>query len=291
VTSTQDGLGTSVSAEEHPHRLAPLAKPADAAARAAAILRHAVVGGDLVSGERLVPERIAEEIGISRPLVMTALRRLEHEGLVRIGANGRPYVVGLTSRYILDLYHFRFTLDQAVVAAIPKGIASTGALELEGIMELMRARAKEGALSDFVDQDLAFHTAFLALADNQFLMGAWRSVSAVSSAVLTVADRLFALRPHMANVDGEMQRRARVRLHTQAALPQVLRVHEDILEGIRRGDQAGTLDALRRHYDNGEEGLIGQTRDLGLIRVVVDGVNPGADPELSAKPLMGREAK
>lgn len=291
MTPTEDGVGTAVSDEEHPRRLPPLAKPADATARAAAILRHAVVGGDLVSGERLVPERIAEEIGISRPLVMTALRSLEHEGLVRIGSNGRPYVVGLTSRYILDLYHFRFTLEQAVVAAIPKGIASTGVLELEGIVHRMRARAMEGALSDFVDQDLAFHTTFLALADNQFLLEAWRSVSAVSSAVLTVADRLFALRPHIANVDGEMQRRAHVRLRTQAALPLVLRVHEDILEGIRQGDQAGTLEALRRHYDDGEEGLIGQTRDLGLIRVVVDGVNPGADPELPAKPLMGREAK
>jgi DNA-binding GntR family transcriptional regulator len=291
VTPTLDEMGMAVDDEERPHRLAPLAKPADASVRAATILRHAVVGGDLVSGERLIPERIAEEIGISRPLVMTALRQLEHEGLVRIGGNGRPYVVGLASRYILDLYRFRFTLDQAVVAAIAKGIAPASIQELERIMELMEARAREGALTAFVDQDLAFHTTFLALADNPFLLGAWRSVSAVSSAVLTVADRLFALRPHIANVEEEMQRRARVRLHTQAALPQVLGVHEDILEGIRRGDQAGTLDALRRHYDNGEAGLVGQTRDLGLIRVVVDGVNPGADPELPTKPLMGREAK
>ena len=141
-------------------------------------------------------------------------------------------------------------------------------------MSLMEARAQEGALSAFVELDLAFHTTFLALADNQFLLGAWQSVSEVTSAVLTVADRLFALRPHMANVEEEMQRRARVRAHAQAGLPQVAQTHEEILEGVRKGDPDRALDALRRHYDDGEEVLIGQTRDLGLVRVVVDGINP-----------------
>src|SRR5690242_21122684 len=92
---------------QHALSLPPLDRPADLAARIAASLRVAIVGGDLAAGERLVPERIAAEVRASRPPVMAAMRRLEREGLVTIGSNGRPYVVGLTPKYVADLYRFR----------------------------------------------------------------------------------------------------------------------------------------------------------------------------------------
>lgn len=266
--------GGDVEAVEERSRLhAPSVKPADASGRAATILRHAIVGGDLVDGERLIAEQIAEEIGISRPLVMIAMRQLEREGLVRIGGNGRPYVTGLTSRYLADLYSFRFTLDQAVIPTIAGGVPADAIAGLDQIMSSMDARAQEGALTAFVELDMAFHTAFLGLGCNQFLLNALQSVGDVTFTVLTVTDRLFALRPHVADVEEEMMRRARVRAHAQAGLPQVARGHREILDAVRRGDAGHALDALRSHYENGEDVLIGQTRDLGLVRVVVDGMN------------------
>src|SRR5207253_2110622 len=87
------------------------------AARVASVLRVAIVGGDLAAGERLVPERIADELGVSRPPVMAAMRQLQREGLVTIGGNGRPYVAGLTPKYVSDLYRFRLLLDEAATVA------------------------------------------------------------------------------------------------------------------------------------------------------------------------------
>jgi DNA-binding GntR family transcriptional regulator len=263
---------THVTMEERPHLFAPLAKPADGSGRIATTLRHAIIGGDLAAGERLVPERIAEELGSSRPLVVAAMRRLEREGLVTIGSNGRPHVIGLTSKYIADLHRFRLTLDEAVVLAVPAGILPQAAAELRRITSMMKAHAEEGALTAFVQLDLEFHTGFLSLADNPFLLNAWHTVSDVTYAVLTVTDRLYALQPHIANVDEEILRRARARAHTQAQLPQVAHTHLEILESVCVGDGARTLTALRRHYDEGEEALIGPARDLALARVVVDGL-------------------
>src|SRR3989442_5968007 len=108
-------LGT---AAEPPPPPRPLDHPADVAARVASVLRVLIVRGDLAAGERLVPERIADELGVSRPPVMAAMRQLEREGLLTIGSNGRPYVIGLTSKYVTDLYRFRLLLDKAVVATV-----------------------------------------------------------------------------------------------------------------------------------------------------------------------------
>jgi DNA-binding GntR family transcriptional regulator len=213
--------------------LPPLDHPADVAARVASVLRVAIVGGDLAAGERLVPERIADELGVSRPPVMAAMHQLQREGLVTIGANGRPHVAGLTPKYVADLYRFRLLLDEAVVASVLGRVSPEAEAQLRSITVEMAARAEEGALTLFAELDLAFHTAFLALADNQFLLGAWQAMSDVAYALLTVTDRLYAL------------------------LPQIAGFHQAILDGLCAGDVAATLAALHQHYETGERLLAG----------------------------------
>lgn len=216
---------------QHALSLPPLDRPADLTARIAASLRVAIVGGDLAAGERLVPERIAVELGVSRPPVMAAMRRLEREGLVTIGSNGRPFVVGLTARYVADLYRFRLLLDGAVVSAVLGCVPAEAEAYLRRIIAEMAARAEEGAIDSFAELDLTFHTAFLALADNQFLLGAWQAMSDVAHALLIVTDRLYAL------------------------LPQLAGFHQAILNGLCAGDEAATLAALHQHYETGEHAL------------------------------------
>lgn len=77
-------------------------KAADQALGVAEILRRAILSRGFVSGEHLIPERIATELGVSRALVIAALRQLDREGLVTIGNNGRPYVGGPTPRSVAD---------------------------------------------------------------------------------------------------------------------------------------------------------------------------------------------
>ncbi len=206
-----------------------LARPAERAVQVAAALRVAIVSGDLAAGGRLVPERIAAEMGVSRPTVIAAVRRLAREGLVTIGQNGRPYVVGLTPRYVADLYHFRMALDQAVVSTIAEQALPAEAVDrLQDITALMKLRAHQGDLSAFAGLDLDFHTTYLSLAGNQFLAGAWEAISDVAYALLTVTDRL------------------------SQALPLIAGIHEEIFLGLRAADGPRVVAALQRHYQTGE---------------------------------------
>jgi len=74
-------------------------------------IRQAIVEGAYRPGERLVEQRIAADLELSRTPIREALRMLHSEGLVRIEPNRGAAVRGLTKDGIADLYELRARLE------------------------------------------------------------------------------------------------------------------------------------------------------------------------------------
>jgi len=74
-------------------------------------LRAAIVENRYGPGQRLIEQRIAEELGLSRTPVREALRRLEAEGLVVSERNRGAMVRPLSSTEVTDLYGLRIRLE------------------------------------------------------------------------------------------------------------------------------------------------------------------------------------
>ncbi len=73
-------------------------------------LRRQIHLGELISGERLPPERqLADELGVARATLREALRALESEGWIvtRPGKSGGAFVVGLAALQQLALLRLR----------------------------------------------------------------------------------------------------------------------------------------------------------------------------------------
>lgn len=93
------------------------ASPPAAVTRAASVdaayrqIRAAIVEGTYASGERLVEQRLADELAVSRTPLREALRRLEAEGLVVIEPNRGASVRALTVDDVVDLYELRARLE------------------------------------------------------------------------------------------------------------------------------------------------------------------------------------
>jgi DNA-binding GntR family transcriptional regulator len=85
--------------------------PEPSAASAYHRLRRAIVEGDYRPGERLIEQRIAEDLEVSRTPVREAFRMLQAEGLVRIEPNRGAAVRDLTVDGIADLYELRARLE------------------------------------------------------------------------------------------------------------------------------------------------------------------------------------
>ena len=75
------------------------------------VLREAIVSGQLPPGGRLIQERLAQELGISRTPLREALLRLEQQGLVASAGRRGLAVASLSPEIILDTMDVRGNLD------------------------------------------------------------------------------------------------------------------------------------------------------------------------------------
>jgi DNA-binding GntR family transcriptional regulator len=85
------------------------------AAHAYAQVRAAIVENRYPPGHRLIEQRIAEELGLSRTPVREALRMLEAEGLVISERNRGAMVRPLSQTEVVDLYGLRIRLESYAV--------------------------------------------------------------------------------------------------------------------------------------------------------------------------------
>src|SRR5213595_2624541 len=105
-------------------------------------IRAAIVGGKLVEGERLPPEReLAEQFGVSRVTVRDALRALEAMGLieVRVGARGGAFVTVPTGSLVGQTMS-----DMMMMSAVtPEDIVEARLVVELGTVTLACARATD----------------------------------------------------------------------------------------------------------------------------------------------------
>ena len=110
-------LGREIAYDDDATRAEVVSTTADAvgAAHAYAQVRAAIVENRYPPGQRLVEQRIAEELGLSRTPVREALRMLEAEGLVVSERNRGAMVRPLSPTEVVDLYGLRIRLESYAV--------------------------------------------------------------------------------------------------------------------------------------------------------------------------------
>jgi DNA-binding GntR family transcriptional regulator len=138
-------------------------------------IRRWIVEGYFRPGERLIEQRIAKELDLSRTPVREALRMLQSEGLVRFEANRGATVRSLTIGDIADLYELRARLESmaAELAAERATPDQLERLEAAGIeFAEAAAEARNGDLEAtrrVFHQNDVFHLTFLEAAHHDRL--------------------------------------------------------------------------------------------------------------------------
>lgn len=142
-------------------------------------LQHALRRGQYKPGDRLIPEEIATEIGMSRMPVREAFRRLASEGLVTLRPNRGCVVAGLTLNELNETFEIRSVLEGlAVRLAIPLFTEET-LDELDRILGRME-RAGDVGSSDWVLRHQEFHAHIYSLSGRPKLI---RQIAALHVAI------------------------------------------------------------------------------------------------------------
>lgn len=111
-------------------------------------IKEDILSNRLSPGEPLTEEKLCETFRISRTPVRDALKRLSHEGLLRIVPNKGFFVRVLSAEDIKEIFEVRETLEAFAVGRAAKRLSSEEVAKLLGLVKDLRRRRKELSYRD-----------------------------------------------------------------------------------------------------------------------------------------------
>jgi len=139
------------------------------------ILKARIIKGDLKPGEKLLENKIAEQLGVSRTPVREALRELSVEGFVEISPNQAKIVSTVTFDEIWDLLQIRGVLEGLGANVAAKKINPEKIEKFNKIIDQMKHYTANNLVSEesilnFTRLDIEFHDLILNICGNKWLI-------------------------------------------------------------------------------------------------------------------------
>lgn len=187
-----------------------------------AILQE-IATGALAPGERLVQERIAESLGVSRQPVQQALALLLSQGVLRDAPGRRLIVAPLDADYVRQMYDMRAVIEGLAFAQAAARNPERAARQGPAYIEAGRKALASGSVPRMIAADMKFH-AFIHELSGNTLVGP------------TLAPHLT----YMQRVMGQVL----IRDHKPR---DVWEEHEQLLDAVAQGDAARAENLARAH--------------------------------------------
>jgi DNA-binding GntR family transcriptional regulator len=133
------------------------------------ILKNMIIERQILPGEKIPQEKLAQELGISRTPLVSALKFLEHEKLVESKPR-RGYFVRLFSKQeMVSIFELREVLEGL---AAKRAAANITKKEIETLNGFFRAFAESADITDFkayAREDRRFHNFITEIGAQEFL--------------------------------------------------------------------------------------------------------------------------
>lgn len=186
----------------------------------------AIMNGEIGPEDRLVQEKLAADMQISRTPIREALMRLEQEGVLEVSNRGSFRLYQMDDQEVRELYQSRAAVEGQcarilTVRADPRDIdALRNVVTREETITNPSARV-------YFEANRNIHRAFVERAENRFLLEMFDMIWGKA-----MAFHLFAT---IENID----------------LGQSLGAHMDLVDVIASGDKTEALEVFTRHIHDG----------------------------------------
>lgn len=188
----------------------------------------AIMSREIGPDDRLVQEKLATELEISRTPVREALLRLEKEGVLHLANSGGFRLAKITEEETLELYQARTAIEGQAARILA---ARNDPEELEGLRDVIRhnERMTNPSTKDYFVANRTIHRAFMEAAGNRFLLEMFDMIWGRA-----MAFHLFAA---IENTD----------------IASSLGNHMALVDVLATGDRSKALEALTAHIQDGFE--------------------------------------
>ncbi len=201
------------------------------------LLRRMITHGEMVNGERLVEERLAEQLGLSRTPVREALHRLEQEGLLLKRPRGGYEVRPLTPEEVADALGVRGVLEAYAGELAAARITPKLLKEMERNLEMFEEALARTDEKRLVELNGRFHELLYQAADSRLL------------------HRLLS------ELQDEVERISHLIMSNMAAGAWSVEDHRALVDALRVGDAKRARKAAMDHVQRGARWLVSRLRD------------------------------
>jgi DNA-binding GntR family transcriptional regulator len=186
-------------------------------------IRRRILDGDLASAAPLSEYQLADLLQLSRTPVREALKRLEHEGLVRSIPNRGASVAESSVQDIMEIYQVREQLEGLAARIAAETMPDADVEKLEDELRRAAILAAKKHVKETFESDVHLHKRIIESTRN---------------------GRLVSI---LATLDDQVRRIRAMSPRTPGRLEATLREHREIVGRIRDRDASGAEAAMRRH--------------------------------------------
>ncbi|MCI2417863.1 GntR family transcriptional regulator [Saccharopolyspora sp. K220] len=190
-------------------------------------LRRMILGGQLRPGERLIEDRLTEQLGISRPPLREALQSLAREGLITRVPRRGAIVTKLDESDVREILDLRAGFERL---AVELGVPCDSPERLQRCRQALRAMqdcAERDDRAQLVERGYDFHLSIVDLSGHRRLTEFYRSLH--QQLLLCMAMNLYTREHHYESLTEHVAR------------------HEQLLRTIEAGDPQAVLAELAQH--------------------------------------------
>ncbi|MGM0378780.1 MAG: GntR family transcriptional regulator [Bacillota bacterium] len=194
-------------------------------------VRDEIINGDYNPGDKLIENRLAKELGVSRTPVREALKQLELDGLVESIPNRGVIVKGISDQDIYDIYTVRISIETIAARWAVERMTEKDLEELEEIYDLMEFFTSKGNAKRIFELNTEFHEKIYSSTKSRFLENILRDFQ-----LFIKSTRLESLK-------------------TEGRLDKALKEHKEILNALKDRDADRACKYIRQHIETARKNV------------------------------------
>ena len=210
--------------------------------QAAALLRSRIFSGGLTPGTRILEADLADELGLSRGTLRSALQQLGFEGLVVQKRFRSTFVATLSSREAFEIYTLRNCLESMAAQLAARNIDKAGMAAIAAAVDVMEQAAGRNDVDGVREADFLFHQCVARLSGHSKLQEHYK--------IIEYQTRLYL--SQISELDYD--------------LSVVLGVHVKLAKAIRRGDEATAFRLAQDHNTADGERMVRNLRSQEAVK-------------------------
>jgi len=133
-------------------------------------IRRLILDGTLSPGERLIEDRLAEQLGVSRNPIREAIRILESEGFLEVAARRGSSVATLSYKQAMDLFDVRLALEPLGARLAARNPSAEGIVRMREILAHVQSNPAEYGPDTLSDLHSELHSLIFEMSANDYLI-------------------------------------------------------------------------------------------------------------------------